>query len=281
MSAGSHRRMATRVHSADTGKAHEARRRVLGLLLSVALGGGSGAAAAAREPPVVAVAANMAHAAAEIARDYEQAHGRRVRLSVGSSGNLYRQIVEGAPFELFLSADAAFVDRLLEQGLAHGPAITYAIGRIGLFVPAGSVLAAAAIRDPESLLRAAAAQALAITIANPRHAPYGRAAREVLETLGLWETVSARLVIGENVGQTVQFALSGSVDLGVIPLSYARLPEVRARGTYVPLPGDWYTPLVQRMVLTNRASPAARAFFDYLQSDPARAVLARYGYGLP
>jgi molybdate transport system substrate-binding protein len=154
------------------------------------------------------------------------------------------------------------------------------VGRIGLFVPRGSpVTADARLRGLATALRAGRVQRFAI--ANPEHAPYGRAAREALQRAGLWDAIAPRLVLGENVSQATQFATSGSAQGGIIPLSLALTPQVKAAGTFVLLPADWHRPLRQRAVLVKGAGPTAEAFYTYLHGREARAILARHGFTLP
>lgn len=237
-------------------------------------------AGSAADVPAVAAAADLAFALPEIAAAFKRDTGREVKLSFGSSGNFARQVAEGAPFELFLSADERYVEQLREQGRTDGGGALYAVGRIVLFVPKGSPVSA----DPE--LRDLA-QALVdgrlkkLAIANPEHAPYGRAAREALESAGLWARVKDRLVLGENASQAAQFATTGGAQAGIIPLSLALAPSVAGRGSHALLPESMHRPLRQRMVLIKGAGETARAFHDYLQQPAARAVLARNGFTLP
>jgi molybdate transport system substrate-binding protein len=231
------------------------------------------------QPPVIAVASNMTVTAERLAEAYERASGERLRLSFGSSGNFFRQILQGAPFELFMSADEAFVLQLAERGYTVDTGVRYAIGRIGLYVPDGSPLPATT--PVEAQLRAAAGGGLRIAIAHPEHAPYGRAAREVFAHLGILDALEAHLVIGENIAQAMQFATSGSVDAGVIPLSHANLPEIRARGRFTVIPAEWHAPLNQRMVLLRGASAAARGFYEFVQAPAGRAIVAEFGYAAP
>jgi molybdate transport system substrate-binding protein len=231
-------------------------------------------------PPLVAAAADLQFALAEVATRFREATGQVVRLSFGSSGNIARQIEQGSPVELFLSADEAFVLRLVEGGYTRGRGALYAIGRIALFTPPGSPVRAAggmgAIRDALDAGRIAR-----FAIANPEHAPYGRAAEQALRAAGLWERIRPHLVLGENVAQAAQFALAGGSQGGIVAYSLALAPAMRARGDHAPLPGDLHAPLRQRMALTHRAGPAAERFYAYLQGPEARAVMVRHGFLLP
>lgn len=231
-------------------------------------------------PPVIAAASDLKFALERIAARFEAESGQVVRLSFGSSGNFARQIRQGAPYALFLSADESFVFDLVEAGLTEGRGILYAVGRLVVFAPARAPF----VPDAELAQLRAALERSAIrrfAIANPDHAPYGRAAREALQSLGLWESIESRLVLGENVSQAAQFAASSSADGGIFALSLALADVVGGKGTYALLPERLHGPLNQRMVLLRGAPPAARAFYAYLGSPPARAILAGYGFRLP
>ena len=238
------------------------------------------AATDARQEPLVAAAADLQFALEEVLQGFARDTGIVARVTYGSSGNLARQIAQGAPFELFLSADEPYVASLTAQGLTRGAGDLYGIGRIALFVPEGSPLQA----DPllEDLGRRLRDGNLGrIAIANPEHAPYGRAAEQALRKLGLWEPLQDRLVLGESVAQAAQFASTGNVDGGIIALSLAMAPPMRSRGRYALLPASLHAPLRQRMVLLKGATPGAERLYAHLRSDAARAILARYGFGLP
>ncbi len=229
---------------------------------------------------VVAAAANLNHALSEVAAAFVERTGTPVRLSFGSSGNIARQIVQGAPYGMFLSADEGYVERLSELGLTEGPGDLYAIGRIVLFAPHGSSIdlgsGAAGIADV-----VADGRIKRFAIANPEHAPYGRAARQVLVHLGVWKAIHPRLVIGENASQTTQFAVSGSTEGGLIPYSQALTPFVSRRGEYALVPQNWHAPLRQRMVLLKGADDVVERFYDFVGTPPARAILERYGFEAP
>lgn len=232
------------------------------------------------EAPNVAAAADLKFALGEIAATYEKETGRAVRLSFGSSGNFARQIPQGAPFELFLSADEGYILKLAAQGLLQGDGRLYAIGRIALLVPHGSTLKADG--ELQDLVAAVAdGRIRRFAIANPEHAPYGRAARAALQRAGVWEKLQGKLVLGENVAQAAQFATSGSAQGGIVAWSLLKSPEVAKFGTAVLIPEDWHPPLRQRMALTRKAGDEARRFYDYLQQPAARAVFERHGFSLP
>ncbi len=256
-----------------------ARRPFLALVLALgALAAGRPALGA--DAPTIAVAANLQFALPEIAAAFGRASGHDVRLAFGSSGNFRRQIADGAPFELFLSADASYVEDLVRERRTVDDGVVYAIGRLALFVPTGSPV----VPDPQ--LRGVAA-ALAdgrlrkLAIANPELAPYGRAARDALAHAGLWPAIAPHLVLGENVGQAAQFAASGAAQGGIVAYSLVRSPTMAGRGTYALLPAAVHEPLVQKMVLLKGAGATARAFYEFLRQPAARAVFARYGFDLP
>lgn len=235
----------------------------------------------ARQPaPAIAVAANVQVAVEEILADFRRATGRDIRVSYGSSGNFTRQILQGAPFELFVSADEAFVFQLADAGLTPDRGELYAQGRIVLFVPKTSRLKAdATLDDLATALNDGRLKRFAI--ASPEHAPYGRAAQEALTGRGLWDAIRPKLVIAENIAQATQFASSGGADGGIVALSLALAPRVMELGTHVVLPAEWHAPLLQRMVLLNGAGETARALYDHLRSPEARAVFRKYGFLLP
>jgi molybdate transport system substrate-binding protein len=228
----------------------------------------------------VAAASDLKFALEEVAAQFQQASGHRLRLVFGSSGNFYAQILQGAPFHLFMSADERFVFQLAEAGKALDRGRLYGIGRIGLLVPKGSPLKAdGELRDLAAALRDGRLQRLAI--ANPQHAPYGMRAREALQHAGLWPAIEPKLVLGENISQAAQFAVSGSAQGGIVALSLALAPSVARLGEFALIPEAWHQRLVQRMVLLRDAPPAARAFYDHLATAPAQAIMQRYGFAMP
>ncbi len=236
------------------------------------------ACAAQARPPIVAAASDLKFAVTEIAARFEADTGRKVQLNFGSSGNFARQIRQGAPFELFMSADEDFVFELANAGLTRDRGELYAVGRIALYAPKDST-----IRLDADLkgLREAWGAVRKFAIANPEHAPYGRAAQQALQALGLWDFVQPKLVLGENIAQTAQFVTTGNAQAGIIALSLALAPELQRQGSHVLLPETLHNPLRQRMVLTRRAGETAALFYAYLQQPSARAILKRYGFLLP
>jgi molybdate transport system substrate-binding protein len=243
---------------------------------------GLGAAAKALDAPPIAAAADLKFALTEIAERFEHERGKRVKLTFGSSGNLATQIENGGPFELFLSADERYVLRLADRGLTRNRGVLYARGRLVLFAPHGSPLVAdGALEDLKAAVREGRIARFAI--ANPEHAPYGRAARAVLRHAGLWESIESRLVLGENAAQAAQFAASGSCQGGIVPLSLSKAPEMAALGHFAEIPAEWHRgePLLQRMALTLKAGATSESFYRYLQEPEAREVLDNHGFVLP
>ncbi len=239
----------------------------------------AGAARAAEAPPIAA-AADLTYALPEIAAFFTKTTGDRVKLVFGSSGNFATEIANGAPFEMFLSADETYVTKLAQNGLTRDAGVLYAEGRIGVFAARAASFAA----DPELRgVRAALAQGKLgkFAIANPAHAPYGRAAREALLHAGLWETIASHLVLGENVAQAAQFIRAGAAAGGILPLSLASAPGFADAGHFALIAADWHQPLRQRMVLLKRAGATAAAFYDFVQRPPARTIFQRYGFALP
>ena len=251
------------------------RRQFLGLGLSAFI-----LPARARPAATVAAASDLKFALDEVVAEYARATGEQVRVTYGSSGNFARQIEQGAPFDLFMSADEDFVRVLSARGLTLDDGTAYAVGRIVLFAsnpPAFGL-------DPEMKGLAAALDAGRIrrfALANPEHAPYGRAAREALQATGVWPAIEPRLVLGENVSQAAQFAAGGNTAGGIFALSLALVPGIAGRGAHAVLPETLHRPLRQRMVLMRRAGPQARAFYRHLTEPAARQILQRYGFRLP
>ena len=228
----------------------------------------------------IAAAADLKFALDEIAATYRQQHPNlNLQITYGSSGNFYSQLSNKAPFDMFLSADAGYVDKLIAAGLAEKDTrFLYAIGQIVVWTPRESKLDVAtqglqALVDPS---------VKKIAIANPAHAPYGRAAEESLRKNGIWEKVQDRLVLGENIAQTAQFVQSGSADVGIIALSLAMAPSMKD-GRYFLIPQGDYRPLEQAGVILSWAQdrPAADAFRTFLSGPEGKQILVRYGFTMP
>jgi len=224
----------------------------------------------------VAAASDLQFALADLVGQYQKETGQEVQLSLGSSGNFAQQIRQGLPADLFMAADEGFVFQLADAGLTQDRGAIYALGRIAILVPAASpVPLDAGLRG----LREALPSLRHFAIANPEHAPYGRAAQQALERLGLWQLIRPKLVLGENISQATQFVTSGAAQAGITAVSLALAPEVARLTRSLTLPGDLHAPLRQRMVLLRSAGPPAADFYRFLQSPTARTVLQRYGFG--
>lgn len=240
----------------------------------------------AQQPPAaagevrIAAASDLRFALDQVIAGYRQVNPRaRITVTYGSSGNFHAQIVQGAPFDLFLSADVDYPRDLVAKGRADGATLfNYAIGRLVLWVPASSPLALDV--GMPILLDARIGR---IAIANPLHAPYGRAAEAAMRASGVWSRVEGKLVRGDSVSQAAQFATTGAADIGIIARALAFAPEMRARGRYWEIPPTLHPPLEQAgVVLTGAADRAAAlAFRDYLRGDAASRLLVRHGFVLP
>ena len=229
-------------------------------------------------PARVAAASDLQFVLPEIAAAFQARSALRVELTFGSSGNVARQIQQGAPLDLFLSADESYVLRLADAGLTRDRGHRYATGHLALVAPAGSTLPL----DPSlDGLRQRFADVTRFAIANPELAPYGRAAREALQNLGLWDTWQDKLVLGENVTQATQYVASGAAQAGITSLSLARAPALAGALRHVGLPASLHAPIVQRMVLLRDARPAAADFRLFVLMPEARRIFAAHGFGEP
>jgi molybdate transport system substrate-binding protein len=249
-----------------------AMRSVLPLLLVLAL---ALAGPAAGAEAVVAVAANFTEVAERLEKDFEAASGHTVTLVSGSTGKLYAQIANGAPFDVFLSADQETPARLEKEGQAvAGSRFTYATGRLTLWSSEpGRVGSDGAATLKEGKFRQ-------LAIANPELAPYGAAAKQALEKLGLWERFKDRIVMGESIGQAHAMVATGNAELGFVALSSVLSPRNETKGSRWDVPGHLYEPLQQDAVLLARAAgnSAARGFLEFLRSAKARTLIESYGY---
>ncbi|MFZ0796324.1 MAG: molybdate ABC transporter substrate-binding protein [Terriglobales bacterium] len=239
----------------------------------------TGAFASAQEI-TVAAAADMSAALPQLVADYTKKTGQVVKLTFGSSGNLANQIRNGAPFDVFFSANEEYPQQLIADGLAlNGTLYRYAAGQLALWVPSDSPLELSKL-GMQALLDPSVKK---IAIANPAHAPYGRAAVGALWHFGIYERVSSRLVLGEDVSQAAQFVESGNAQAGLIALSHALAPALRDKGRYWVVPLDAYPTLNQAAVVLSRSKQrdAARRFLGFLRSSEAISLLATYGFSLP
>jgi molybdate transport system substrate-binding protein len=229
------------------------------------------------EKITVAAAADLKFAMDEITAAFRQANpDDMVEVIYGSSGKFNTQIRQGAPYDLYFSADIAFPRALAKAGLAASEVKPYALGRIVLWSASmdASQMALESLED-EKITR--------IAIANPRHAPYGKRAEEALRAAGLWEKLEPKLVYGENIAQTAQFVQSGNAQVGIIALALAVSPELAGKGGYWLIPDNLHEPLEQGFIITKRATGKllAQRFADFIQSQKARTVMTKYGFVLP
>ncbi len=227
----------------------------------------------------IAAASDLQFALSDLASQYEKQSDAKLSITYGSSGNFYAQIQNGAPFDLFFSADISYPQKLIDAGLADSDSrYTYAFGRLILWLPPDSPINPTQMQW-NTLLDARIQK---IAIANPEHAPYGRAAVAALQKSGLYEQVKSKLVYGENISQTAQFVQSGNAQAGIVALSLTFTPAMKFGKTWE-IPRESYPPLEQAVVLLKSSpnKPAANAFLAFLRTEPARATLARYGFTLP
>jgi len=250
-------------------------KRISLLALGLVLAAGPSAVAQPVLPAItVYAAADLDMAFREIKPLFEKATGARVTLVMGSTGNLAKQIEHGAPADVFFAANESFIDDLLPAGaVIPQTRALYAQGRIVLATPTTS---AVTVRELADLLKA---EVRRVAIANPAHAPYGRAAQEALESAGVWEKVKPKLVYGENIRHVLQFVETGSVEAGIVALSVAGVPGVR----YVPIDPKLHKPLNQVAAVVKRSArpELGLAFIQFLNGPEGRLIMKRYGFLLP
>lgn len=235
------------------------------------------AAAAHAERITVAAAADLKFAMDAMLAIFKKAYPtEEVAVVYGSSGKFYAQIQQGAPYDLYFSADISYPRALAQAGFAASEVKRYAVGRIVLWSASldASQLTLASLTDPKFSR---------IAIANPKHAPYGKRAEEALRAVGVWEKVEPKLVYGENIAHTAQFVQSGNAQVGILALALAVHPELAQRGGYGLIPDHLHEPLEQGFIITKRAqgNALARRFADFVGSPPARVVLSQNGFVLP
>lgn len=226
----------------------------------------------------VAAASDLQAVMPQIAAQFERSSGQPVRVTLGSSGNFFAQIQNGAPFDVYLSADIDYPRQLERAGLAEpGSLYQYAIGELVLMALKGRA-------DLSSGLRALANPAIRrVAVANPEHAPYGRAAVAALKNAGIYDQVQGKLVLGENISQAAQFVQSGNADAGIVALSISLAPGLRDLITAVPLPAGSYPPIEQAAIVVraSRNKQVAIRFLDFLKSPAATALLQQFGFKTP
>lgn len=224
----------------------------------------------------VAAAANLRYVLEEIKTQYLKDYpGANIQITYGSSGILTQQIINGAPFDLFMSADTKFPNKLEDRGLTSASAVNYCYGKVALW--------SSSLNLSQGLSSVLLPEVKKIAIANPNNAPYGLNSVNALKKQNLYDKVKNRIVWGENINQTAQFAFSGNAEIGFIALSLALAPEMNNKGNYYVLPEDICPPIAQAAVLINgweKNGEAAR-FLDYLISSKCNSIWDKYGYGLP
>ena len=228
----------------------------------------------------VAAAADLSSALPDVADRYQKQTGVTVKLSFGASGALTQQIENGAPFDLFFSADMDYPRQLIAAGDADGSSLyEYAVGKLVLWVPANSPLHL----DQKGINVLFDPSVKKIAIANPEHAPYGRAAVAALKHAGIYDRVSGRLVLGENVSQAAQFVESGNAQVGFVALAHAVAPSMQGKGKYWIVPSTDYPPLAQGVVIVSHSQHRKEAseFLAYIKAEQTTGLLRKYGFEVP
>lgn len=227
----------------------------------------------------VAAASDLTFAFKDVATQFEKQTGSKIKLTYGSSGNFFAQIQNGAPFDLFFSADVDYPKRLEAAGLIEpGTIYEYASGKLVMWVPNASKLDLS--RGLATLLDPGIRK---IAIANPDHAPYGVAAVAAMRHAAVYDKIESKLVLGENISQTAQFVQSGNADAGILALSLAIAPAMKDKGRYVEIPAADYPPIVQAAVILKSSSNKglANQFMKFIQQPDTVALMARYGFSIP
>ena len=226
----------------------------------------------------IAVAANMKDAFTEIAAEFKSTGKPEMRVVYGSSGNFAAQIMNGAPFSLFIAADEQFPLELFKNGKAVDDGSVYAIGKLVIITKTSSGIH---LLDSRADIAKAIAKANKVAIAKPELAPYGRAAFQYLKAEGLWDLAKDKLVYADNIGAATTYVASGAADLGFTAFSLAKSPELLKQTSYVAVDAKMYEPIKQRMVLIKGAPPEAQDLYRFMQGPKAKAILQKYGYSTP
>lgn len=222
----------------------------------------------------VAVASNFSSAIKKIVEEFELSYGHKVNLAFGSTGKHYAQIKNGAPFDVFFAADVERPQRLQEQGVAlSGSRFTYAIGKLVLWSPLPKLV------DSHGEVLSSSTFTY-VAIANPKLAPYGIAAKQIMKSRDIWDSLQKRIVRGENIGQAFQFVKSGSAQLGFISYSQIKVTSQKIKGSYWIPPQSLYEPIKQQAVLL-KDNAIAREFLDFVKGEEARMIIQDYGYDTP
>ncbi len=226
----------------------------------------------------IAVAANMKDAFAEIAAEFKSAGKPEMRMVYGSSGNFAAQIMNGAPFSLFIAADEQFPLELFKNGKTVDDGSVYAIGKLVIITKTSSGIH---LLDSRADIAKAISKANKVAIAKPELAPYGRAAVQYLKAEGLWDLAKDKLVYADNIGAATTYVASGAADLGFTAFSLAKSPELLKQTSYVAVDTKLYEPIKQRMVLIKGAPQEAQDLYRFMQGPKAKAILQKYGYSTP
>ena len=226
----------------------------------------------------IAVAANMKDTFAEIAAEFKSTVKAEIRVVYGSSGNFAAQIMNGAPFSLFIAADEQFPLELFKNGKTVDDGSVYAIGKLAIITKTSSGIH---LLDSKADIAKAISKANKVAIAKPELAPYGRAAVQYLKAEGLWDLAKDKLVYADNIGAATTYVASGAADLGFTAFSLAKSPELLKQTNYVVVDTKMYEPIKQRMVLIKGAPQEAQDLYRFMQGPRARAILQKYGYGTP
>lgn len=237
------------------------------------------AATAFADEILVAAASDLQYALPEVAARFAKETGNHVRITFGSSGNFYSQIANGAPFDVFLSADAEYPRKLIAAGAADRETFqVYGVGRIVLWAPQSSSLDLN--KGLDVLL---SPEVKKIALANPQHAPYGRAAVAALQHQGVYDRVSGKFILGENISQTMHFIESGNADAGFVALSLATAPPVQGKGRYWLVPQGFYPPIEQAAVVVSRSSKktVANSFLQFLRKPEIVELMRHFGFEQP
>jgi molybdate transport system substrate-binding protein len=236
---------------------------------------GVGVTPALADQVLVAVAANFVPPFREVAMEFEKSTGHNVRVVAGSSGAFFAQLKNGAPFDVFFSADVERPKLLEDEGLGvKGSRVTYAVGRLVLWSPDPLLVKGQDTLSSESFKH--------LAVANPKTAPYGVAAMQAMQKLGVWDGLQPRIVMGENLGQTMGFIESGNAELGFLALSQVLDPKLKVKGSRWNVPTDLHEPIRQDVVLLvkGKDNQAAKALMDFMRGPQANAIIERYGYAL-
>jgi molybdate transport system substrate-binding protein len=237
------------------------------------------ARAAQAEELTIAAAADLTFAFKDVAAKFQEQTHDTAKMSYGSSGNFFAQIQNGAPFDMFFSADIGYAKKLEDAGLAEpGSLYEYAVGKIVLWAPNNSQLdvskGLAVLQDP-SIKK--------IAVANPEHAPYGRAAVAAMRHDNLYDQIKSKIVLGENISQTAQFVQSGNADIGIIALSLALAPSMKDKGKYFEIPAADYPPIEQAVVIvkSSKKKETAQKFLAFMKTPATVSLMQSYGFAVP